>query len=160
MDNDTSSKAYMKAIFSAAWRPVPQILSGIIPRRTTINTLVNNNPKAAKITALILKTFAPRCTRANIYSAMSTAINGYFSTSAPNRKNVAFTPRFCNPSSNFIVYSGFGPSSNVIAILCFSSIFVLHFITSVCSISARLLSVLSMLTHTHTHKKNQSYQIL
>ena len=39
-------------------------------------TSVSNKPKEAKMIAQILKTRAPFCTKANRYSAISTAING------------------------------------------------------------------------------------
>ena len=59
-----------------AWRPLPKTLSGTRPRRTTTKTSVSNKPKEAKMIAQILKTRAPFCTKANRYSAISTAING------------------------------------------------------------------------------------
>ena len=78
----TAAEAYFgkaagtKAIFSAACLPVPQILSGIISKRTAKKVTVSNIVNTTKIQAEIRNTFAPRCTNASRYSASSIPING------------------------------------------------------------------------------------
>ncbi len=75
-ESGTVCKAFINAMFSAACRPVPQMLSGTKPKRTVKKVTVSNTANAAKIHAEILNTFAPRCTNANKYSASSTPMNG------------------------------------------------------------------------------------
>ena len=75
---------------------------------------------------------------------------GYCFTSSPSRKKVAFTPRFSNPSSNFGVYSGFGPSSKVIA-----TVFISFSTFSGCSVI--VLTTAAAFPMLYDRKRNSAY---